>query len=111
MSNGIYHFGTRQTAPLVGRRELRLIPSFLFDDVLQGLAAVVALELRQKEAHRLLGPVGSVIGAMRREKHVREFVEWVAFREGLLVEHVERRAANALLAECADKSGLVDYRA
>jgi hypothetical protein len=72
----------RETAELrsagQARRPTLLIPQVLFDDVYQRLALAVALELGEEEAHGLLRPVAGVVGAVRAEEYVLEFVERVA---------------------------------
>src|ERR1043166_2097733 len=73
-----------------------LIAELLLDHILQNLAPVETLELREEETHRLLGPIRRVIGAVRGEQHIIQLIERVSLGQRFLVEDVERGAADAL---------------
>src|SRR5581483_10346129 len=74
-----------------------LVASLLVDYVDQRLTFPEALIVLQEEAHGVIQPGCRMVGAMGREQHVVEPVEWVAFRQGFGIVHVESRAPNALL--------------
>src|SRR5438552_11816771 len=76
-----------------------LVPLFLIDDVLELFAGGESLELGQEEAHRLLGPIRGVVGAMRREQQVFQAVEGVAVGKWFRVENVQRRSLDWLCGE------------
>src|SRR5450432_256619 len=74
----------------------------LVHEIAQRLALTVTLEIIQEELHGALLPVRRMIRGVRREQHIVQTEIWMARRQRLLVEHIQRRAANALLPQRRD---------
>src|SRR2546426_8269834 len=87
------------------------VSQLLVHYVPQRLPFVIALELLDEEAHRLIQPVRRVVGAMRREEHVLQPVERMTFGQRLAVEYVQRGALDMLAGKRRYQSRLLDHRA
>src|ERR1017187_9727603 len=86
------------------------IPQMLLDNVLQRLPLAEALVLQKKELHRLAKPDFGLIGAVRRDKHVLEFVDRVAGGNRLFFEDIQARTLDSLFGKRAHHRRLVDHR-
>src|ERR1017187_4334518 len=87
---------TRRRLPTCPTSRGISIPAALVNHVEQSFAFVETLELVQKELHRAFQPIRRVIGTVWREQHVFQGVEGMTFGQGLGVEDVEGRAADAI---------------
>src|SRR5580658_172168 len=74
-----------------------LIPAPLIHQVAQRLALPVPLEIVQKQLHGALLPIRRMIGGMRRQEYVIQCKVRMARRQRLLIEDIQRRAADAPL--------------
>lgn len=88
-----------------------LITEMLFDDVEERLADAITRELVEEEEHGVIEPVGGVIGAMRGEQDVCQFVEGMTGGQRFFVENVESCTSDAVGRKRADHSQFVDHRA
>jgi hypothetical protein len=60
----------------------------LIHNVLQRLALLKPTILLQKEAHRLILPVGRVIRAVRRQQNIIELVQQMSRRQRFVLKHI-----------------------
>jgi len=60
----------------------------LIDNVLQRLTLLKPGILLEKEAHRLILPIGRVVRAVRRQQNVLQFVQRMPRRQRFMLEHI-----------------------
>src|SRR2546427_3444764 len=83
------------------------ISQLLIYHVQERLSAPEALEIFEKELHRPLLPVWSMIGAVRRKENIIQLVKRMARRQRFGIKHVERSATNALFLQSFDQCALI----
>jgi hypothetical protein len=66
----------------------RSISQPLIDNVLQGFALLKPAILLQKEAHRLILPVGRVVRAVRRQQNILQLVQQMSRRKRFVLKHI-----------------------
>src|ERR1017187_10148053 len=86
------------------------VPQVLLDDVFQRLIIAEPLVLLKKELHRLAKPDFGLIGAVRRDKNVFEFVDRIAGGNRLFLEDIQARTLDSLFSKRAHQLRLVNYR-
>src|SRR4026208_264010 len=91
-------------------RMITSITKLLVYHVDERLAAAEALEILQEELHAAPLPVWRVVGAVRREKHVVQFIKRMGGGQRVGIIDIESRAENAFTFERVDEGVLVDYR-
>src|SRR5207249_2452680 len=85
-----------------------LIPTLLFDPVLQRLAARVAPEVLQKNSKRARLVIRTVSADMRRHQNIFQLVKFRILRQRLLFENIQRRAGDSFSLQRVDQRWLVD---
>src|SRR5215472_14528051 len=86
------------------------IAEFLVYHIEQRVTVAEPAEIVDEYAHGTLLPVGCVIRGMRRQKHIIQPIKSMPTRQGFGVEDVQRRAADATLAQGSDQHGYSHHR-
>ena len=73
---------------IVWRDSPFLISQPLIDNVLQRFALLKPVMLLQKEAHRLILPIGRVVSAVRRQQNILQLVERMPRRQRFVLKHI-----------------------
>src|SRR5271154_4490196 len=85
-----------------------LISQLLIDHIEQRLAFAVSLELLEEKLHRIVQPIGRMVGAMRRKQDIFQLIERMTFWQRLLVENVQRSAFDSAGRKSVDQGFFVD---
>src|SRR4030065_258802 len=85
-----------------------LVPAVDVDDVVQRLPRQVAAQVIAEERYRAVHVDRRAAADVRREQDALHRPQWTLWRQGFLLEHVQRRARDPALLEGPNERRLVD---